>query len=76
MPEEGRWCGDDVEIINHFFGEIDLATIGSRHDCQRAMWPPEAHEFDNPALFYPQLSLWLFNCDLARFVTIDVRCCY
>ena len=45
------------EVINFFwrsiantFWEIDLATISPRHDCQRAMWPPEAHKFDTPAL--------------------------
>ena len=24
------------------------ASCGPRHDCQHAMWPPEAHEFDTP----------------------------
>ena len=61
MPEEGRWCGDAGEVMTFFLEiylatiantilGIDLATIGPRRDCQHAMWPPEAHEFDTPVL--------------------------
>ena len=37
-------------------GEVVISksktSCGPRHDCQHAMWPPEAHEFDNLALVY------------------------
>ena len=40
----------DLATIANTFWKIDHATIGPRHDCQRAMWPPEAHEFNIPSL--------------------------
>ena len=30
-----------------FFLQIKLATIRPRRDCQRAMWPTEAHDFES-----------------------------
>ena len=42
----------EVATIADTFLEIDLATIGPRHDCQHAMWPPEAQEFDTPDVKY------------------------
>ena len=49
------WRGNDL-----FFLEIDLATIGPRHDCQHAMWPQEAHKFDIPVLIDSQTDWRLF----------------
>ena len=40
----------DLATIANAFWEIDLATIGPRHNCQRAMRLPEADEFDTPGI--------------------------
>ena len=43
--------GCNTEIVA---GEVVISksktSCGPRHDCQHAMWPPEAHEFDTPKL--------------------------
>ena len=44
-------AGFSTEIVN---GEVvtskSKTSCGPRHDCQRAMWLPETHEFDTPGL--------------------------
>ena len=37
-------------VTTFFFLEINLATIGPRDNCQRAIWPRKAHGFDTPAV--------------------------
>ena len=46
-------------------GKVVISESGPRNDCQHAMWPPEADEFDTPALArtkkYQQAKMpWLF----------------
>ena len=40
-------------------------TCGPQHNFQHAMWPPEAREFDTPALQYlgRSLKIWCKVCE-------------